>query len=76
MNGITSLPDFMKIYQSTISTHDLYLMSATRLRWVCPTVNSLPSVAMVTSHPAFMSFLPYSKLRAMVAIVTVAKDFM
>jgi hypothetical protein len=26
--------------------------------------------------PAFMSFLPYSKLRAMVAIVTVAKDFM
>jgi hypothetical protein len=42
LNGITSIPNFMKIYQvvQKISTHDLYLNPATPLGWFCPSVNN------------------------------------
>jgi hypothetical protein len=72
----TSLPNCMTIYQviQEISTHDLYLKLATPLLGFPPTVkkNSSACHGNITD---FTSFLPYSKLHTIFAIVTLATDF-
>jgi hypothetical protein len=42
LDGITSLPNFMKIYHvvQKISRHDLHLKTATPLGRLCPTIHN------------------------------------
>jgi hypothetical protein len=66
----------MKIYKvvQKISTHDLHLKPAMPLGWFAQ--QQTTSSRCHGNIPAFLSFLPYSKLQAMVTTVTLAEDFM
>jgi hypothetical protein len=74
-NDISSLPNLMKIYQAVqkMSTNPLYLKPAMLFRSFLPYSEQISS-GFHSNIIAFMYFLRYSKLNALVTILTLCKD--